>query len=126
MLGAGAGLQQALVVRRASPLSSSAGHSSRAVGLEPVLAQQPRDHQAVAAVVALAADDPHRARPDTSSITARATSAPARSISSSDGMPSLVDRPGVERPHLVRRVQRLEPVEVVGVPMRPSATCRAA
>ena len=50
-----------------------------------------------------------RVPPGSAPITARATSAAARSIRSSDGTLCSVDRPGVEGPHFVRGVERLEP-----------------
>ena len=60
-----------------SGLSSSAGHSSSTSASMPSSAQAPRGDEAVAAVVALAADDPHRAL-GLSSATASATARAGR------------------------------------------------
>ena len=57
------------------------------VDLVAVLAQQARHDQPVAAVVALADDDPDRPRPPAVAAVTRARPSPARSIRSSEGTP---------------------------------------
>ena len=90
-----------------APIAAGLGPGSQHVDLAALLAQQPRHHQAVAAVVALADHDPDRpGRPAATRATARASPCPARSIRSSAGHALLLDRPRVHGAHLVRLVER--------------------
>ena len=94
---------------RASPRRSSSGGGGEHVDLVPVLAQQARRHEAVSAVVALAHDDPDRARPRRRR--GHAGEARARPLHQVErGHALLLDRPGVDRAHLGGLVERIEPV----------------
>ena len=102
----------------ASPLSSSAGQSSSASTSKPISAAGARD-QAVAAVVALAADDPHGPLRAPARATASATARPAASISSSEGTPcsSIAQRSTARMPRRRRPARATAP--------SPEPSCRA-
>ena len=94
---------------RASPRSSSSGRGREHVDLVAVLAQQPRRHQAVAAVVALADHDPHRPGPRRRGGDPREPG--ARALHQVERRHALLlDRPGVDGAHLGGLVERVEPV----------------
>ena len=95
---------------RASPLQLVARREQRARDLAAGVAQQPRGDEAVAAVVALAADDRDRPRRrDARAHDAARGPAPARSISSSDGIAALARSPSGRRARMRGRVEQRRP-----------------
>ena len=83
----------------ASPLSSYGRPEQQRLDLEAHLRAEPRRDQAVAAVVALAADDPHRPLRARARATASAPARPAASISSSEATPCSSIAQRVDGPH---------------------------
>ena len=84
------------------------GEQEQHVDAQPVLAQKPRDHQPVAAVVAAPANDPHG--PIELERDDRPRDLGARAFHQLQRRDShALDRPAIERTHLVSRVDGLEP-----------------